>query len=53
MSHRLYDIWEEKEDLAMPWRVQLVNYIGYFDTEEQAKRYVESVQRERKKQGLR
>lgn len=63
MAHALYDIWEEANAdsqssarfptvFVMPWRVQLVNYVGQFETKESAESFVASVKDYRKKNGL-
>lgn len=48
MKPALFSIWQEPTPLklSLPWRVQLVNYIGEFPTEEAAQRYVAAIQAE-------
>lgn len=49
----LYSIWQEPTPLklSLPWRVQLVNYIAQFPTEEAAKRYVVALRAEQERLG--
>lgn len=41
----LFSIWEEPTPLklSLPWRVQLMNAIAQFPTEDAAQKYVDSV----------
>lgn len=50
VHHALYDIWESAE--AGWWCAQLVNFIGHFNSEAAAQRYVAAVRVERKRLGL-
>jgi hypothetical protein len=49
----LYDTWKEPNpaNASHPWRVQLVGYVGQFDSEESAKRYIAGVEAYRAKFG--
>lgn len=48
----LFDIWEEKVPVlrgSLPWKCQLVNYVGSFPTQQAAEKYVKAVVKEREK----
>jgi hypothetical protein len=50
MKRELFDIWEEPQPYhlsVMPWRVQLVNYVGSFPTRHYAEQFVESTKKAR------
>jgi len=44
MSRALYEIWNLNDNLkGYQWAAQLHDYVAYFQTEEKAVKYVESV----------
>ena len=58
MKRELFDIWEEPVFIsgqkppwippyAMPWKAQMVNYVGNFSTRENAETFVASVKKSR------
>jgi len=49
MKAELYTIWEVEELVEFPWRAQLVNYVGQFETREKAERYVAAIKKERER----
>jgi len=49
-AHKLFDIWETTA--SGDWNAQLVNFVGHFKTEDQARRYVAAVIDYRTKNGL-
>jgi len=54
MSRSLYDIWlEEKPPIPkLPYRAQMVNYVGSFKSQEAAEVYVTSIKKVREDKGL-
>ena len=52
---RLFDVWEVTDEMSvprsLPWRVQLVGYVGQFPTREDAEMYVTRVKEYRAKFG--
>jgi hypothetical protein len=47
MTHQLFDIWENPERTTFAWHVQMVNYVGHFNTRKLAESFVEAVKRQR------
>lgn len=47
---QLFDIWE-KPGVLVPWRMQLVGYVGQFTTKEAAEKYRDAVKDYRAKVG--
>jgi hypothetical protein len=45
VKRTLFDVWEE--DGLLPWRVQLVNYVGHFPTMIHAELFVEATKKAR------
>lgn len=43
----LYNVWDTELGGPYPWRAQLVNYVGQFETREKAECYVAAVKKER------
>lgn len=50
-NHKLWDIWEQPE-LRNPWRVQSINFVAQFKTEEEATKWRDGVLDYRKKAGV-
>ena len=46
MKRPLFDIWEDPSGL-LPWRVQLVNYVGYFRSRVVAENFVTATKKAR------
>ena len=48
MKRALFEIWEEPSDVNLLWwRVQLVNYIGHFESKDAAERFVATTKKAR------
>jgi hypothetical protein len=48
MKRELFDIWEQSGYAGVyPWRVQLVNYVGTFETRRDAEKFIESTKKAR------
>ena len=48
MKRPLFDIWEDMDDIGLfPWRVQMVNYVGYFRSRIGAESFVAATKKAR------
>lgn len=51
-SRARFEIWEDDSYPLLPWRAQMIDYVAYFKTKEQAEGYIAAVKKYRETWGL-